>query len=198
MNIALVIIDVQKDFCDGGVLPARDTSTLIAPLNAVIRFCESECIVSVFTRDWHPPNHCSFHEYGGPWPVHCVQNSRGAEFAENLYFPSSSLIIDIEKDREIANMSYSAFENTDLEQKLHRLGVTEIAACGIATDYCVKATVLDACRYGFGVSVLTDISRPINVNPGDDIRALSEMQAKGTRLMTADEWMRDVADSLRK
>lgn len=189
MTQALVVIDMQKDFCEGGVLAAKNTASLIAPLNATIIWCETHDIVCVFTRDWHPPNHCSFHSQGGPWPVHCVQGSIGAEFASGLYFPSAGLVIDIEKDREVANMSYSAFENTSLERQLRERGIDTIVACGIATDYCVKATVIDALRYGFHVIVLTDLIRPINVSISDDTVALHEMELRGAQLMSHGMWM---------
>ena len=186
---ALVVIDVQNDFCLGGVLPARDTSSLIQPLNDVVSWSIIHHIVCAFTRDWHPPDHCSFRSQGGPWPPHCIQGTRGAEFAEGLIVPSSSLVIDLEKDSGKANMSYSAFENTNLEQDLHRLQVTRIAATGIATDYCVRATVLDALRCGFKVEVLTDLIRPIDVNDGDAARALKEMTGTGASLSTSAQWM---------
>jgi nicotinamidase/pyrazinamidase len=186
---ALLVIDVQKDFCCGGVLPAKDTQSLIQPLNKVIGWSVDHDIVCVFTRDWHPSDHCSFIPQGGPWPPHCIQGTQGAEFAEGLIIPVSSLVIDIEKDSSKANMGYSAFENTNLEESLHSLGVTDIAASGIATDYCVRATVLDAIRFGFKVSVLIDLIRPIDVRPGDSEKALKDMSNAGANLLTSKQWM---------
>ncbi len=185
---ALVVIDVQKDFCEGGVLPAKNTLSLIQPLNEIIASSINRGVVTVFTRDWHPHDHCSFITQGGPWPPHCVQGTSGAEFAEGLLVPSSSLVIDIEKDSGKANMSYSAFENTNLKQELHKRGITQLAACGIATDYCVRATALDALRCGFQVVVLTDLIRPIDVSPNDSINALKEMQDAGATLSSGDVW----------
>jgi len=195
MKSALFVVDLQKDFCDGGVLPAKNTLSLIAPLNEAIEFCVRRAIICVFTRDWHPPNHCSFRSQGGPWPIHCVQGTIGAEFAHDLHFPPASLVIDIEKDQDVKNMSYSAFENTHLETELRRLCVNSLAVCGIATDYCVKATVLDALRCGFQVAVLSDLIRPINVNANDDIVALGEMKTGGAEIMTASTWMGWIRDS---
>jgi len=186
---ALIVVDVQRDFCEGGVLPAKQTRSLIPPLNAVIDRCVQNEVACVFTRDWHPANHCSFQSQGGPWPPHCVQGTRGAEFAVGLQLPDSRLVIDIEKDSNTRNMGYSAFENTNLEAELCNRRITELAVCGIATDYCVKATVLDAIRCGFQVAVLTDLVRPIDLQPGDSARALAEMKSEGAKLLTSQEWM---------
>lgn len=187
---ALIIIDVQRDFCDGGILAARETSSLFSPLNAVIEWSCEKGIPCVFTRDWHPADHCSFESQGGPWPTHCVQGTPGAEFAAGLQLPNHAVVIDIEKDSSRANMSYSAFENTNLETELRGLGIKQVAACGIATEYCVKATVLDALRCGFATSVLTDFVRPIDVHQGDSAQALADMQAAGATLLTCQEWMK--------
>jgi len=195
MKKALIVVDVQRDFCDGGVLPAKDTSNLISPLNAVIASCIRNGVLSVFTRDWHPPDHCSFHFQGGPWPPHCIQGTLGAEFAAGLQFPDSGLVIDIEKDSNTRNMGYSAFENTNLEAELRNGNIQEVAVCGIATDYCVRATVLDALRSGFKVSVLTDLVRPINISPNDPSVALAEMVASGATLLDSTEWMKNLKPS---
>jgi len=190
MNKALVIIDVQKDFCEGGVLPALNTFSLIEPLNDAINWSVKHDILCVFTRDWHPKDHASFIENGGTWKPHCIQGSEGAEFAEGLFIPFNSLIIDIETDSNKLNTGYSAFENTNLESELRRMGITEIAAAGIATDYCVRATVLDALKYGFKCSVLTDLVRAIDIMEIDSIEAFGEMQSEGAELMTSQEWMK--------
>jgi len=190
MVSVLIVVDMQRDFCEGGILPARDTLSLISPLNAAIAWCIQKGITCVFTRDWHPPNHCSFKSQGGPWPIHCVQGTPGSEFATGLQLPNSALVIDIEKDSDKANMGYSAFENTNLEAELHNRRIAEVAVCGIATDYCVKATVLDALRCGFRTSVLTDLVRPIDIHAGDSANALAEMKSAGATLLTYQEWMK--------
>jgi nicotinamidase/pyrazinamidase len=187
MNQALIIIDVQRDFCEGGVLPARNTLGLIQPLNETIAWAIEHGVVCVFTRDWHPPDHYSFNSQGGIWPPHCIQGTSGAEFAEGLSIPMSALVIDIEKDSNKASMSYSAFENTNLDRELRNRGIIEVAASGIATEYCVRATVMDALRYGFKVSVLTDLIRPIDVKLGDYDKALDEMKTAGATLLTSKE-----------
>jgi nicotinamidase-related amidase len=197
MNRALIVVDVQRDFCAGGVLPAKDTSRLISPLNIVIASCIQSGVLCVFTRDWHPADHCSFQAQGGSWPPHCIQGTPGAEFAIGLQFPDSGLVIDIEKDSNTRNMGYSAFENTNLEAELHNRHIQEIAACGIATEYCVKATVLSALRSGFRVSVLTDLVRPINISPNDSSRALADMVASGAMLLSSNEWLRHLESGSR-
>jgi nicotinamidase/pyrazinamidase len=117
----------------------------------------------------------------------------GAQFAVDLQFLDSALVIDIEKESEKRNMSYSAFEGTNLEAELRGRRIKEVAACGIATDYCVKATVLDGLRCGFRLSVLTDLVRPIDVNPDDSSRALAEMMACGAVLLSSSQWIMKIA-----
>ncbi len=190
MDRALIIIDVQRDFCNGGVLAARDSLSLIKPLNECIAWCIAHDVLCVFTRDWHPPDHCSFIPQGGPWPPHCIQGTPGAEFAEGLIVPDSALVIDIEKDSSKSNMSYSAFENTNLSDDLHQLQVSQIAAVGIATDYCVRATVLDALNINLRVQVLIDLIRPIDAKPGDSSKAIAEMRSEGAILSTSSDWMK--------
>jgi nicotinamidase/pyrazinamidase len=192
MKKALIVVDVQNDFCEGGVLPAKNTGSLMAQLNAVIELCSREGITCVFTRDWHPEDHCSFIAQGGPWPPHCVQGTPGADFAAGLKFPQAALVIDIEKDSNKRNLGYSAFENTNLESELRAQGIKEIATCGIATEYCVKATVMDALRVGFRVIVLTDLIRPIDVVSDDSSKALADMRAAGVVLLTSADWIKKV------
>lgn len=190
MNKALLIIDVQKDFCEGGILPAKNTFSLIEPLVETINWCTRNKILCVFTRDWHPKNHASFIENGGNWKPHCVQGSTGAEFAEGLFIPYQSVIIDIETESNKLNTTYSAFENTNLNSELRKNGITEIAVTGIATDYCVRSTVLDALKLGYKVAVLTDLVRAIDVMEIDSIEALGEMKSEGANLLLSYEWMK--------
>jgi nicotinamidase/pyrazinamidase len=187
MKKALIVIDVQHDFCEGGVLAARDTNNLIAPLNRFIEMCSTKQIPCFFTRDWHPANHQSFKNNGGPWPVHCVQESWGAAFPSNLLIPKGAIVIDKETLPE--QISYSDFQATGLEEKLRELQIEEIAVCGIATDYCVKAGTLDGLKLGFRVVVFTDLIRPIEVKVGDAAAALKEMSDAGAVLMNCDAWL---------
>jgi nicotinamidase/pyrazinamidase len=188
MKKALIVIDVQHDFCEGGVLAARDTNSLISPLNFFIELCRTKSIPLFFTRDWHPANHQSFKNNGGPWPIHCVQGSWGAAFPKNLLIPEGATIID--KETKPDQVSYSDFQSTGLGEKLKELNIKEIAVCGIATEYCVKAGTLDGLKLGFRAVVLTDLIRPIEVKDGDATAALNEMKDAGAILMESSNWMR--------
>lgn len=179
---ALIIVDVQVDFCPGGALPVPEGDKIIPVLNEYIRRFNTAGALIVATRDWHPPNHKSFREYGGLWPPHCVQGTRGAEFHPELRLPEGALIISKATDPE--EEAYSGFEGTDLNEMLRRAGVKRVFVGGLATEYCVKSTVLDALKYGFEVFLLEDAVKGIDVNPGDVERAIKEMLNKGVRKLT--------------
>lgn len=175
---ALVVVDVQKDFCPGGALAVADGDKVVPVLNKYIeKFMEAHAPM-IFTRDWHPPDHSSFKEQGGPWPPHCVQNSDGAKFHVGLNIPPEALIVSKADKKDEA---YSFFQGTDLATKLHQRGIKRLLVGGLATDYCVKATVLDGLRYGFEVFHLDDASRGVNVQPNDSELALREMVTKGAK-----------------
>ena len=178
---ALVVVDVQNDFCPGGALPVTDGDKVIPVLNKYIQRFRKARAPMIFTRDWHPADHSSFKEQGGPWPPHCVQNSEGAKFLSNLNVPSEGEIVSKGDKKDEA---YSGFQGTDLATKLHQRGIKRLFVGGLATDYCVKETVLDGLRYGFEMFYLDDASRGVNVNPGDSERALREMQEKGATRIT--------------
>lgn len=188
MCIALLVIEVQKDFCDGGVLPAKNTASLIPPLNELIHWSVSRHIPCIYTRDWHQADHCSFINQGGPWHPHCVQNTPGSEFADGLVIVDAAVIIDIEKESLQNNMTCSAFENTNLYQTLKDQKITDLIVTGIATDYSVKTTVIDALRFGFDVVVITDLVRPIDNKPNDSNSALEEMESAGAVLLATKDW----------
>jgi nicotinamidase/pyrazinamidase len=174
---ALIIVDLQNDFCPGGALAVPEGDKIVPVLNAYIeRFSNSKSLI-VATRDWHPENHISFAEQGGIWPKHCVQNTKGAEFHPDLKLPSDSVIVSkaTEPDKE----AYSGFDGTNLEKLLKGKGVTRLFVGGLATDYCVRATVLDALRLGFCVFLLLDAIKGVNVQPEDSERAIVEMLEKG-------------------
>jgi nicotinamidase/pyrazinamidase len=174
---ALIIVDLQNDFCPGGALAVPEGDKIVPVLNAYIeRFSNSKSII-VATRDWHPENHISFAEQGGIWPKHCVQNTKGAEFHPDLKLPSDSIIVSkaTEPDKE----AYSGFDGTNLDKLLKGKGVTRLFVGGLATDYCVRATVLDALRFGFCVFLLLDGIKGVNVQPEDSERAIVEMLEKG-------------------
>jgi nicotinamidase/pyrazinamidase len=183
VRTALIVVDVQVDFCPGGALAVRYGDQVIPRLNRVIEAFEGSGIPVFFTRDWHPPNHVSFRSQGGQWPPHCVQGSPGAKFHPGLHVPRDTEVIS--KGDRPAKEAYSGFQGTDLEARLEKLEVKELFIGGLATDYCVKETTLDALRAGFSVGVLKDCVRPVDVRPGDGARALAEMRKAGARLTTS-------------
>ena len=173
----LLLVHLQNDFCPGGALAVTEGDQIIPVANACIRFFASEGFGIVATRDWHPENHCSFQAQGGPWPPHCVQGSRGSQFHPDLRMPPGTLIVSGATNPK--KEAYSGFDGTSLEDRLEDLDAQTLFVIGLATDYCVKQTVLDACRLGFRVVVLGDGVRGIDVELGDSDKALQEMQAVG-------------------
>ena len=179
---ALLIIDVQRDFLAGGALAVPAAETVIAPLNAWIAQFVAARLPVFATRDWHPPDHCSFRAQGGDWPVHCVAGTPGAQFPAVLDLPATTQVIS--KDTQSDADSYSGFAATDLNQQLQRLGVRRLFVGGLATDYCVRHTVLDALRLGYGVILLLDGMRPVDLRIGDGERAIAAMLAAGASSAT--------------
>jgi len=186
---ALMVVDVQNDFCPGGSLAVPEGDQVVPVLNKVIaRFVESGAPIFA-SRDWHPAETKHFQAWGGPWPPHCIQGTKGAEFHPALRLPEGTTIIskgmDPEKD------SYSAFHGidptgADLATALRRRGVRRLFVGGLATDYCVKFTALDARREGFEVVLLEDASRGVEVNPGDTAKAIEEMKAAGVTILSSE------------
>ncbi len=179
---ALVVVDVQNDFLPGGSLAVPRGDEVVEPLN---RYAEAFARAGrpVFaTRDWHPADHCSFKAQGGPWPPHCVQGTKGAEFAPALRLPPGTTVIS--KATRPDKDAYSGFEDTDLDERLKRLGIERLFVGGLATDYCVLNTVKDARRLGYEVYLLTDAIRAVNVNPDDGRRAQEEMLKRGAKPLT--------------
>ncbi len=177
---ALSVVDLQKDFCPGGALAVPEGDQVVGVMNRWIRAAERVGAVIVISRDWHPPNHCSFETEGGPWPVHCVQNTPGAEYHADLYFPLCAFYVD--KARDPDRESYSDFAGTGLSQSLRRSEVQRIFIGGLALDYCVKATALDGLAEGFEVHLILPATRAVNVNPGDGTKALNEMRSAGVSI----------------
>ena len=179
---ALLVVDVQNDFCPGGSLGVPDGDAIVPRTNRTVALFRRRGLPVVFTRDWHPRETKHFKEYGGAWPPHCVQGTKGARFHPDLEVPKGALILSKGMDPEVD--SYSAFQaftdrGRDLESTLQELGVDELFICGLATDYCVRATTLDATRRGLKVRVLTDAIRGVDIKPGDSEAALREMRAHG-------------------
>jgi nicotinamidase-related amidase len=181
-NEALIIVDVQRDFCPGGVLPVPEGDQVVPVLNEHIKLFKKANARIFATRDWHPPNHISFKMYGGPWPPHCIQQSEGAKFHPSLKLPDDTSIIS--KAMDPAKESYSGFDGTTLAEELKKEGVARVFVGGLATDYCVKQTVLDAIALGFETVLLLDATRGINAKPRDVEQAIDEMTAKGVEKAT--------------
>jgi nicotinamidase/pyrazinamidase len=173
---ALIIVDVQNDFCSGGALEVPDGDAVVPEVNRLAH----ELSFVVATRDWHPPDHLSFASEGGPWPIHCVQGSHGAELHPDVETSMIDAVVDAgyERDQE----GYSGFEHTNLEQLLREHDVDTVHVAGLALDYCVKATALDAKRSGFDTIVHLGATRAVEVRPGDGDRAVEELRAAGVRL----------------
>jgi nicotinamidase/pyrazinamidase len=173
---------VQRDFLSGGSLAVPDGDAVIGPLNAYIRAFDVRGLPIVFTRDWHPADHCSFATVGGPWPAHCVQGTAGATWAEGLDVTPDDPIVS--KGTDPSAEAYSAFSGTNLSLLLQGLGVHRVFVGGLATDYCVLHTVSDARAHGLDVVVLQDAVRAVNVQPDDGPQALAQMQARGAGFFT--------------
>ena len=180
---ALLVVDVQNDFCPGGTLPVAHGDEVVEPLNkAIDEFLERGAPVYK-SRDWHPPTTKHFTAYGGTWPVHCVQNTKGAEFHPALRDdPRIKVISKGLGDTDC----YSAFDETDLASQLHEQNVEEVVVGGLATDYCVKNTVLDALKHGFKVKALKNAMRAVNLQPGDGDHAIEEMRAAGADIVSTE------------
>lgn len=181
---ALLVVDVQNDFLPGGALGVRHGDEVIAPLNRVIARWRAAGLPLVFTRDWHPADHCSFQAQGGPWPPHCVATTPGAQFASSLAVPPDAIVAS--KGTDPGREAYSAFQGTGLADLLRRRGVRRVVIGGLATDYCIRATGVDARVEGFDYAVLADAVRAVDVNPGDGERALAELAANGALITTTE------------
>jgi len=171
----LLIVDLQNDFCPGGALPVKDGDKIVEPINAIL----DKFDIVIASKDMHPEKTVHFEK----WPVHCVRGTKGSEFHPDLKAEKIDFVF--EKGTGNKDDGYSAFEatNKNLEEFLKENNVSELYVCGLATDYCVKATVLDALEKGFKTFVLTDCIKAVNVNPDDGKNALKEMKEKGATLI---------------
>jgi nicotinamidase/pyrazinamidase len=173
---ALIVVDVQNDFCPGGALPVPQGDQVVPAINRILALTDW---LTVATRDWHPQDHCSFTPQGGIWPVHCVAGTRGAALHPGVQAMKIRRIISKATTRGVE--AYSGFQGTELAGLLNGQGIRRVFVCGLATDYCVKATALDARKAGLDVVVLEDAIRGVEVKPGDCARAIEEMGAAGVR-----------------
>ncbi len=189
-HAALLIVDIQNDFCPNGALHVPEGNRVVEPMNRAINRFRVEALPILASRDWHPPVTRHFREYGGIWPVHCVQETSGAAFHPGLRLPPDAIIISkgIDPDRD----SYSAFDGTVpdgtmLEKFLEAQGIEHLYIGGLATDYCVKATALEGLLIGKKVTILTDAIAGVELEPGDSERALMVIRQAGGEFLMVDE-----------
>ena len=184
---ALIVVDVQNDFADPkGGLSVAGAPGVITTINGEIKSARNNGGLVVYTMDWHPPSTPHFAKDGGIWPVHCVAGTWGAELYPELDVPEDPVTI---KKGTNGEDGYSGFTTrdpvtgetkpTELEQLLRDRGIERVVICGLATDYCVNTTALDAIRLGFETQVLTDACRPVDLKKGDGRRAIEGMRAAG-------------------
>lgn len=183
---ALLVVDVQNDFCSGGALPVPTSDRVVTSLNRYIGNAVAHGVAVYASRDWHPAITNHFTPYGGTWPVHCVQGTDGARFHPDLRLPSTSTVVS--KGDQPNSAGYSAFEGRTSDgtlflTDLRKRGITHLYVGGLATDYCVKHSVLDALSAGLKVTVLEDAVAGVDVRPGDSTRAIADMRQKGASVV---------------
>jgi nicotinamidase/pyrazinamidase len=181
---ALVVVDLQRDFLPGGALGVTEGDQVVPVINRCIERFRREGLPVVASRDWHPPDHCSFQAQGGPWPPHCVAGTDGALFAADLRLPDGVMLVS--KATTTDKDAYSAFEGTRLAADLRARGVHRVFVAGLATDYCVLNTALDARRHGFEVVLIADGVRAVELAPGDGERAVARMREAGCLVVPGD------------
>lgn len=185
---ALLVVDVQNDFCPGGALGVPEGNRVVSRINRTIELFERRSLPVLATRDWHPKITKHFKEFGGAWPPHCIQGTKGARFHPDLRLPKDAVLLSKGMDPE--QDSYSGFQalspqGRDLESVVRDLGVDELFVCGLATDYCVRATALDAVRRGLRVRVLEDAIKGVDLKPGDSKAAIAEMRGAGVPFLAS-------------
>ncbi len=190
---ALLVVDVQNDFCPGGALAVRNGDAVVPPLNRVVEWTRAHGGAVYASRDWHVRDASHFKANGGIWPVHCVQDTPGARFHPALRLPADATVVT--KGDSPASDGYSAFEGhtptgASLVHDLREKDIGHLYVGGLATDYCVRHSVLDALKTGLQVTVLTDAVAGVDLNPGDSTRALEEMRAAGAGFATTEEVIR--------
>jgi nicotinamidase/pyrazinamidase len=193
---ALLIVDVQNDFSPGGALGVPEGDKIIPPINKYIKIFSQKKIPIFATRDWHPVKTKHFKDFGGIWPVHCIQNTRGAAFHIELKLPKG--VILLYKGMDPKKDSYSSFHAEDISGMkflniLKRLGIREIYIGGLATDYCIKYSAKDALKNGFKVNVLIDAIKGVNLKPKDSENAIKEIVKMGTKKINLSYFQRTVS-----
>jgi len=186
---ALIVVDVQSDFLPGGALAVPEGDAVIAPLNNAIANFAAKGLPIFFSRDWHPPDHCSFSCRGGPWPPHCVQGSPGAAFAPGLHVPPPATVIAKGTDPQREEYSAIAGRNEEghtLGELLQQGGIRRVFVGGLATEYCVLNTVRDLASLGVALFVLADAVRAVELKLGDGAAALQGMASLGAAMITTE------------
>ncbi len=183
---ALIITDIQLDFLPGGALPLKEGDQVIPIINEYTKAFMKANATIIASRDWHPENHMSFKAQGGLWPPHCVQTTEGASFHPDLKLPKGTIVVS--KATDPTKEAYSVFDGTDLAGTLKENGVVRVFVGGLATDYCVVNTVLDALKIGLDTVVLVDAIRGINVKAGDVDKAMATMIKSGAEQVTLDDF----------
>ncbi|GMV48486.1 MAG: Nicotinamidase [Nitrospirae bacterium] len=173
----LLLVDMQNDFLPGGALAVPGSDGIVPVLRQYVLLFVEHALPVFATRDWHPPNHCSFRPQGGPWPPHCLAYSPGAGFPEALQLPTHAIVIS--KGTDPNREAYSGFQDTLLHDRLQSCGVTRLYVGGLATDYCVLETVRDARQLGYAVYLLIDAIQAVNVRPDDGRQAEETMVLAG-------------------
>ena len=170
---ALLIVDLQYDFLPGGSLGVPHGDEVIRPINQLLAMYRERSLPIYASRDWHPADHCSFAARGGPWPPHCVADTAGAAFCADLDLGPDVVVVSkaVTSDAD----AYSAFNGTDLADHLRAHGVRRVAVCGLATDYCVLNTAIDALAAGFETLIVPEAMRAVEVKPGDGAQAIARM-----------------------
>lgn len=190
MKAGLLIVDFQNDFCPGGTLAVKGAEKIVENLNRYIEIFSRKNLPIFASRDWHPADSKHFERFKGRWPVHCIQGTKGARFHPTLKLPSETIILS--KGMDPDTDSYSAFDGLDAEKKafdeiLKSLGVRELYIGGLATDYCVKASAVDALDKGYKVNLLIDAIKGVDANTGDAIKAIEEMSSRGVKKTTIEK-----------
>jgi nicotinamidase/pyrazinamidase len=186
-NKALLVVDVQNDFCPHGALPVPKGDKVVQVINRYLKIFQRNKYPIFASRDWHPRKTAHFKEFGGSWPVHCVRKTKGARFHPRLKLPRTVIIIS--KGCKSNQDGYSAFEGVNPRGKpfkkiLKEIGVHELYVAGLATDYCVKSSVFDALKEGFKVKLLTDAVKGVNIKPDDSKKAIRQMIRAGAKRLT--------------
>lgn len=194
---ALLIVDVQNDFCPGGALQIQNGNMVIEPINRAVKYFSAAGLPILASRDWHPPETRHFRPFGGVWPVHCVQGTEGAAFHPGLSLPDETVVLS--KGINPEQDGYSAFEAITgdgrmLAELLQELGVRKLYISGLATDYCVLCTTVEALRTGFEVTVLTDAVAGVDIIAGESAGALEDMARAGAHMALVEDLPAELGD----